>query len=145
MIEKCYVMVKPGFTNPEVIQQTITTITGKGFKLVDSSYIMYDEECAKLHYIEKGIKPYYKELTDYLISGPTFGMIYEGENCVPVVRSTVEDLRKSLKEELNLTCDVMRNILHCSSKTKVGNKMLELDTQREIALFYYLKEKSETL
>ena len=49
MIEQCYVMVKPGFTKPEVIQKTINTIISKDFKLVDSSYIYYDEECARLH------------------------------------------------------------------------------------------------
>ena len=41
MIEQCYVMVKPGFTKPEVIQKTINTIISKDFKLVDSSYIYY--------------------------------------------------------------------------------------------------------
>ena len=145
MIEQCYVMVKPGFTKPEVIQKTINTITLKGFRLVDSSYSYYDDECARLHYIEKEVRPYFGELVNYLTSGPAFGMIFEGEDAVPAIRSTVEDLRHELKAEFNLKTDVMRNILHCSSKTKVGNKMLELDTQREIALFYYLKEKTEKL
>lgn len=143
MIEQCYVMVKPGFTKPEVVEKTISEITAKGYRLADSSYIYYDEECAKLHYIEKQIKPYYGELVSYLSSGPAFGMIFEGEDAVPAIRRIVEDLRHSLNIEFNLKTDVMRNILHCSSKTKVGNTMLELDTQREIALFYYLKEKTE--
>lgn len=145
MIEQCYVMVKPGFTKPEVVEKTISEITAKGYRLADSSYIYYDEECAKLHYIEKQIKPYYGELVSYLSSGPAFGMIFEGEDAVPAIRRIVEDLRHSLNIEFNLKTDVMRNILHCSSKTKVGNIMLELDTQREIALFYYLKEKTERL
>ncbi len=145
MIEQCYVMVKPGFTKPEVVEKTISEITAKGYRLADSSYIYYDEECAKLHYIEKQIKPYYGELVSYLSSGPAFGMIFEGEDAVPAIRRIVEDLRHSLNIEFNLKTDVMRNILHCSSKTKVGNTMLELDTQREIALFYYLKEKTERL
>lgn len=145
MIEQCYVMVKPGFTSSEVIKKTIDVITSKGFKLVDSAYIYYDDECARLHYIEKEVRPYFNELIEYLVSGPAFGMIFEGENAVPVIRSTVEDLRGSLKTDFNLQTDVMRNILHCSSKTKVGNQMLELDTQREIALFCYLKEKAERL
>lgn len=145
MIEQCYVMVKPGFTKPEVVEKTISEITAKGYRLADSSYIYYDEECAKLHYIEKQIKPYYGELVLYLSSGPAFGMIFEGEDAVPAIRRIVEDLRHSLNIEFNLKTDVMRNILHCSSKTKVGNTMLELDTQREIALFYYLKEKTERL
>ncbi|MBS1477023.1 MAG: hypothetical protein HP024_03640 [Acholeplasmatales bacterium] len=145
MLEQCYVMVKPGFTKPEVVEKTISEITAKGYRLADSSYIYYDEECAKLHYIEKQIKPYYGELVSYLSSGPAFGMIFEGEDAVPAIRRIVEDLRHSLNIEFNLKTDVMRNILHCSSKTKVGNTMLELDTQREIALFYYLKEKTERL
>lgn len=145
MLEQCYVMVKPGFTKPEVVEKTISEITARGYRLADSSYIYYDEECAKLHYIEKQIKPYYGELVSYLSSGPAFGMIFEGEDAVPAIRRIVEDLRHSLNIEFNLKTDVMRNILHCSSKTKVGNTMLELDTQREIALFYYLKEKTERL
>ena len=68
-------------------------------------------------------------------------MIYEGNNALTICRSTVEELRNSLKEEFNVETDIMRNILHCSSKTKVGDTMLELDTQREIALFNYLKKK----
>jgi hypothetical protein len=68
-------------------------------------------------------------------------MIYEGENALVICRDTVEELRKSLPKEFNLKTDVMRNILHCSSKTKVGDEMLTLDTQREIALFDYLKRK----
>ena len=68
-------------------------------------------------------------------------MIYEGNNALTICRTTVEELRHSLIKEFDVKTDVMRNILHCSSKRKVGDQMLELDTQREIALFYYLKKK----
>ena len=68
-------------------------------------------------------------------------MIYEGNDALTICRNTVEELRKTLPKEFNVKTDIMRNILHCSSKTKVGDTMLELDTQREIALFYYLKKK----
>ena len=68
-------------------------------------------------------------------------MIYTGENALSICRSEVEKLRHTLKDEFNVETDVMRNILHCSSKTRVGDTMLELDTQREIALFNYLKKK----
>ncbi len=141
MVERCYVMVKPGFTDSNLIKRVIEILESKGVKMVDFAYIYYDEECAKLHYTEKSGKPYYMELVDYITSGKVFGMIYEGNDALTICRSTVEELRKSLKEEFNLKTDVMRNILHCSSKTKVGDTMLELDTQREIALFNYLKKK----
>lgn len=141
MIERCYVMVKPGFTDSNLIRRTIDILESKGVKMVDFAYINYDTECAKLHYTEKSGKPYYMELVDYLSSAKSFGMIYEGGNALTICRSTVEELRNSLKKEFNVETDVMRNILHCSSKTRVGDTMLELDTQREIALFYYLKKK----
>ena len=141
MVERCYVMVKPGFTDSKLIRRAIDILEAKGVKMVDFAYIYYDEECAKLHYTEKSGKPYYMDLVRYLISDKSFGMIYEGNNALQICRSTVEELRHSLKEEFNVETDVMRNILHCSSKTKVGDTMLELDTQREIALFYYLKKK----
>ena len=141
MVEKCYVMVKPGFTDSKMIKRVIEVLESKGVKMVDFAYINYDEEVARLHYTEKSGKPYFQELVDYLTSDKAFGMIYEGENALVICRNTVEELRKTLPKEFNLKTDVMRNILHCSSKTKVGDEMLTLDTQREIALFDYLKKK----
>ncbi len=141
MVEKCYVMVKPGFTDSKMIKRVIEVLESKGVKMVDFAYINYDEEVARLHYTEKSGKPYFQELVDYLTSDKAFGMIYEGENALVICRNTVEELRKTLPKEFNLKTDVMRNILHCSSKTKVGDEMLTLDTQREIALFDYLKRK----
>lgn len=134
-------MVKPGFTDSKLINRAIDVLEGNGVKMIDFAYIHYDTETAKLHYTEKSGKPYYMELVEYLSSGKAFGMIFEGNNALTICRSTVEELRHSLKDEFNVPTDVMRNILHCSSKTKVGDTMLELDTQREIALFYYLKKK----
>ena len=141
MVEKCYVMVKPGFTDSKLIRRVIALLESKGVKMVDFAYIHYDEEVAKLHYTEKSGKPYFQELVDYLTSDKAFGMIYEGENALVICRETVEELRNTLPVEFNLKTDVMRNILHCSSKTRVGDEMLILDTQREIALFDYLKRK----
>ena len=134
-------MVKPGFTDSKLIRRVIAILESKGVKMVDFAYINYDEEVAKLHYTEKSGKPYFQELVDYLTSDKAFGMIYEGENALVICRETVEELRKTLPVEFNLKTDVMRNILHCSSKTRVGDEMLILDTQREIALFDYLKRK----
>ena len=145
MIEKCYVMVKPGFTKNEIIYDTINAIKEKGIKLVDFSFIKYDDECARIHYIEKSGKPYVQELIDYISSDKSYGMVFEGENALQVCRETVEELRHTLKDKYHLKTDVMRNILHCSSKTKVGNTMLALDTQRELALYHYLKEKKNSI
>lgn len=141
MVERCYVMVKPGFTDSNLIRRAIEVLESKGVKMADFAYIHYDEECAKLHYTEKSGKPYYMELVDYISSDKAFGMIFEGNNALTICRDTVEVLRTTLKEEFKVETDVMRNILHCSSKTKVGETFLELDTQREIALFNYLKKK----
>lgn len=141
MVERCYVMVKPGFTDSKLIRRTIEILESKGVKMRDFAYINYDTECAMLHYTEKSGKPYYMELVNYLSSAKSFGMIYEGADALTICRTTVEELRHKLALEFNVDTDVMRNILHCSSKTRVGETMLELDTQREIALFNYLKMK----
>ena len=142
MIERCYVMVKPGFAKEEIIKKTIEILESREVRLIDSSYIKYDEDTARLHYIEKSGKPYVKELIDYISSDVAFGMVFEGENALNICRNTVEELRTTLAKMFNLKTDIMRNILHCSSKTKVGDTYLELDTQRELALFNYLKNKN---
>lgn len=141
MKEKCYVMIKPGFVSVEVIDDVIKAMKKNNIDIIDQALIRYDDECAKLHYIEKQAKPYFQELSDYLTSDKAYGMVFEGEDAVTKCRQTVENLRISLKEKYDLTTDVMRNILHCSSRTKVGKTQLELDTQRELALFEYLKDE----
>ena len=64
MIERCYVMVKPGFTREDVIKETIKVLEQNKVMLEEAAYIKYDEETARLHYIEKSGKSYIKELTD---------------------------------------------------------------------------------
>lgn len=119
-------MVKPGFTDSVLIKDVIDTLKSKGVDMLDFAYINYDENVAKLHYIEKSGKPYFQELVDYLTSDKSFGMIFIGDNALSICRSTVEELRQTLPKKYNLKTDVMRNVLHCSSKTKVGEEMLAL-------------------
>lgn len=139
MIERCYVMVKPGFVNDNIVNETINTLKSLNMVLEEAAKIKYDYDTARLHYIEKQAKPYVNELIDYLTSDYSYGMVFKGENALNVCRRAVEELRNKFKLEYD--SDVMRNFLHCSSKTKVNDTYLELDTQRELAIFHYLKNK----
>ena len=51
MIERCYVMVKPGFVNRKIINDTKMALEANGVTLEESALIRYDEETARLHYI----------------------------------------------------------------------------------------------
>ena len=39
MVERCYVMVKPGFTDSKLIRRAIDVLESKGVKMVDFAYI----------------------------------------------------------------------------------------------------------
>ena len=41
MIERCYVMVKPGFTDSNLIKRAIEVLESRGVKMVDFAYITY--------------------------------------------------------------------------------------------------------
>lgn len=49
MIEQSYVMVKPEFANnKQVIAEVKKRIQAKGLKIIEESYINYDEKRAKM-------------------------------------------------------------------------------------------------
>lgn len=140
--EYCYVMVKPGFANNlALIDDVKNELLNLNLKIVSSGKVLYDESSAKQHYIAKAKESFYKELTDYITSDYAFGIVVKGKNAITVARQKVEELRESLKTKFNLETSLTKNILHCTSKKKIGDSLIDLDSRREINLFKELLSK----
>jgi nucleoside-diphosphate kinase len=59
----------------------------KGFQLVASKLIVVSREQAEFHYAEHKGKPFYGELVDFITSGPSFAMVWQGDQVIPLSRS----------------------------------------------------------
>lgn len=142
MLEYCYVMVKPGYANNlELVDFVKEELKSLGLEIIKGSMVLYDTESAKLHYIAKAKEDYYQELTDYITSDYSYGMILKGEDAIANARAKVQELRISLKSKFNLETDLTKNILHCTSKMKIGDKLVDIDSNREIQIFSKLVKR----
>lgn len=135
-IESCYIMLKPGFAdNYQIVKKVRTEIEKLNLCIRHQGYKKYTADEAKYHYIEKKEKPFYNELVLYLTSNEVYGFVVTGQDAIDKCRGLAERLRRELPKQFDLKTDVMKNVIHCTSKTTVDGQRLDLDSDREIKLF----------
>ena len=136
MIEKSYVMVKPGFANHiEVINEIKKCILALGLKIIKGEYVSYSPNLAKKHYAEHVGKDFYPKLEKYITSDVAYGMIVEGENAIAKIRRVVGStnnpatgtIRREMPKLIGREVDTTENVVHASDSTE--------SAEREIAIF----------
>lgn len=135
MIEKSYVMVKPGFANDEKIIDAIKAIfKSVRLEIVEDGFVRYDKESAAKHYCEHVEKPFYPELEEYITSDKAFGMIVEGEDAIKTIRKVVGKtdgsekgtIRNSFPKIFGVQADKTKNIVHASDSVENAEKEIKI-------------------
>ena len=70
-----YVMVKPDGVQRGLVGEIIGRFERKGFKLKALQMRMCTREIAEEHYKDLKEKPFFKDLVDYILSGPVIAMV----------------------------------------------------------------------
>ena len=86
-MERTYIMTKPDAYERGLIGEVITRIENKGYKITNMKMMNLDEAILKEHYAHLADKPFFKDIVEYMTSGPVVGMIVEGENVVTGMRN----------------------------------------------------------
>lgn len=84
--ERTFVMVKPDGVGRRLVGEIIRRYEARGLKLVGMKMQIMSEELAKTHYEEHAERPFFGDLVDFVTSGPTVQMVWEGAGAVEVVR-----------------------------------------------------------
>ncbi len=84
--ERTFVMVKPDGVGRRLIGAIIQRYEAKGLKLVGLKMQVVSHALAAKHYAEHEGKPFYQGLMDFITSGPSVQMVWEGESAIDVVR-----------------------------------------------------------
>ncbi|HEO71141.1 MAG TPA: nucleoside-diphosphate kinase [Candidatus Hydrogenedentes bacterium] len=131
-MERTFVMIKPDAVGRRLIGEVIARYEAKGLKLVGLKMQIISRELAEKHYAEHHGKPFYPALVDFITSGPTVQMVWEGEEAIAVVRkingatnSREADIG-TIRGDFGLT--VQKNIVHASDAAETA--------EREIALYF---------
>ena len=138
MIEQSYVMVKPEFANnKQVIAEVKKRLQAKGLKIIEESYINYDEKRAKMHYHEHVGKGFYPELEKYITSDKAYGMKVQGENAIAVIRALAGatknpepgTIRYDIPKALGLERRITENVVHSSDSPESAKLELAIFEQ----------------
>jgi nucleoside-diphosphate kinase len=136
--ERTFVMIKPDAVGRRLCGGIIRRFEAKGLKLVGLKMQIVSQELAERHYAEHKGKPFYPSLLEFIMSGPTIQMVWEGTSAVAVVRK-INGATNSLEADVGTIrgdhgLTVQNNLVHASDSTETAD--------REIAIYF---EDSELL
>lgn len=136
MSTRCFAMLKPGVLNRRLVGEVISRLENKGLKLVGLKMMNISPELAAQHYAEHNGKPFYDGLVSYITSAPVVAMVWQGDDCVTLVRKVVgatnpaESLPGTIRGDF--CSHTQRNIIHASDS--------DASAEREINLFFKPEE-----
>ena len=136
MVTRCFTMCKPGVLNRRLDGQVITRLEQKGLKLVGLKLMQISPELAAQHYAEHNGKDFYNDLVSYITSAPVVAMVWQGDDCVTLVRKVVGATKPSEAAPGTVRGDFCshtnHNVIHASDS--------DASAEREIGLFFKPEE-----
>ncbi len=129
-------MLKPGVLNRRIVGEVINRLERKGLKLVGLKMMQIDDELAHKHYAEHKDKPFFNDLCSYITSAPVVAMVWQGDDCVTLVRKIVGSTKPADAAPGTIRGDFCAhtnfNVIHASDS--------DTSAEREIGLFFKPEE-----
>ncbi|SMB86195.1 nucleoside diphosphate kinase [Desulfonispora thiosulfatigenes DSM 11270] len=88
-MEKTFMMIKPDGVKRGLIGEIVKRLEVKGFTFSALKLSLISKEIAQKHYEEHLGKPFYKDLIEYITSGPVLLMVIQGHNAVLEARKMI--------------------------------------------------------
>src|SRR5919197_2306245 len=86
-MQQTLILLKPDCVHRRLIGSILQRFEQKGLRLVGLKLVQASRELEEKHYaVHKG-KPFYDSLLQFLTSGPTVAMVWEGREAVAVART----------------------------------------------------------
>ncbi len=132
MIERTFVMIKPDGVGRRLCGEIIGRFEAKGLQLAGLKMQIISRELAEQHYAEHVGKPFFPPLLEFITSGPSIQMVWQGEDAVGIVRKIngATDCRKAdvgtIRGDFGL--NTRNNLVHASDSVETA--------AREISLYF---------
>ena len=136
MAERTLVLVKPDGVQRGLVGEVITRLERRGLKLVAMKLMQVSDDLARQHYGEHVDRPFFAGLVSFITSSPIVAMVWEANNAVEIVRSTmgqtnpVNSAAGTIRGDLGI--DIGRNLVHGSDSPE--------SAEREVNLFFRPEE-----
>lgn len=88
-MQQTLILLKPDCVHRRLCGEIISRFERKGLRLVGLKLVHASRELAEKHYAVHQGKPFYESLLQFLTSGPTVAMVWEGREAVAVGRNLI--------------------------------------------------------
>ncbi|AWR94498.1 nucleoside-diphosphate kinase [Acidianus brierleyi] len=131
-IQKTFVMIKPDGVKRKLSGEIIQRIEKKGLSIVGLKMVRISKNKAEELYAEHNGKSFFKDLINYITSGPVICMVIEGDEAVSVMRKMIgaTDPKEALPGTIrgDYALSKSENVIHASDS--------EDKAKREISIFF---------
>lgn len=131
-MERTLVLIKPGGVERNLIGEILRRIELRGLKITELKLMTADRAVVEEHYAEHKERPFFKDVCDYLTSGPIVALEVSGENAIKAIRimmgatNPVEAEPGTVRGDMALTIE--DNLVHSSAGPE--------DASRELSLWF---------
>jgi len=131
-MEETFIMIKPDAVRRKLIGKIILRIEEKGYEITGLKMMVLSEELAKRHYEQHKNKPFFKDLIDFITSGPVVILKVKGENVIEGMRALIGETNplKAFPGTIrgDFAHSITENVIHASDSLE--------SALREINLFF---------
>jgi len=81
-IERTLSIIKPDAVSKNVIGQIVSRFEAAGLKVIAARMMQLSRSDAERFYAVHAARPFFKDLVDFMVSGPVFVQVLEGERAI---------------------------------------------------------------
>lgn len=133
--EYTFSMIKPDAVKKNIIGIIYSRFEQSKFKISAIKMIKINKNQAKEFYIEHKNKPFFKELINFITSGPVILQVLSGENIIKRLRELIGSTNPNQSAAGTLRFDhstnIMKNTIHASNSINSAIKEIELFFKKE--------------
>lgn len=129
-METTFVIIKPGGVKRNLIGEITRRIEARDLRIAGLRLISAERPTVEAHYAEHKERPFFKDVCDYLTSGPVVIMAVEGVNAVKAIRTMMgatnplDATPGTIRGDFALTID--DNLTHSSADAEAAASELAL-------------------
>ncbi len=139
-MERTLIIIKPDAVERKAVGKILDRFLKEGFEIRALKMFRFTEDQAKRFYIVHKERPFYRELVEFMISGPVVAAVLEGENAIARVREIIgptdsEEARRVAPNSIRALfgTDKGKNAIHASdSKESVDYEIPFIFSELEI-------------
>ncbi len=131
-IQRTFSIVKPDAVAKNVIGEIYSRFEKAGLNIVASKMLHLDDEKAGGFYAEHKERPFYKDLVEFMTSGPVMVQVLEGENAIALNRDLMGATNPKEADAGTIRADFASSI----DANAVHGSDSEASAAREISYFF---------